>query len=137
MLLGIADQPRQIINTRFAVYIGMIHILLPFMVLPLYSVMRRISPTHVRAASSLGANPVVAFWTVYVPQTVPGIGAGVLLFSVLALVFYITPDLLGAPGDQMISYFIAFYTNQRSEEHKSELQSLMRISYPVFCFKKK
>ena len=112
MLLGIADQPLQLINTRFAVYIGMIHILLPFMVLPLYSVMRRISPTHVRAASSLGANPVVAFWTVYVPQTVPGIGAGVLLVSVLALGFYITPDLLGAPGDQMISYFIAFYTNQ-------------------------
>src|SRR3546814_15003091 len=104
MLLGIADQPLQLINTRFAVYIGMIHILLPFMVLPLHSVMRRISPTHVRAASSLGANPVVAFWTVSVPQTVPGIGAGVLLVSVLPLGFSLPPVLLGAPGDQMLSY---------------------------------
>jgi putative spermidine/putrescine transport system permease protein len=112
MLLGLVSEPMQLIRTRFAVYVAMVHILLPFMVLPLYSVMRRISPSHMRAATSLGAHPAVAFWTVYVPQTIPGIGAGVLLVSVLALGFYITPMLLGGGGDQMISYFVAFYTNE-------------------------
>lgn len=112
MLLGITGDPLQLLHTRFAIYIGMIHILLPFMILPIYSVMRRISPHYMRAAVSLGANPLVAFWTVYVPQVIPGVGAGVLLVSILALGFYITPELLGAPNDQMISYFVAFYTNQ-------------------------
>ena len=112
VVLGLVPEPIQLIRTRFAVYVAMIHILLPFMVLPLYSVMKRISPSYMRAAASLGANRVVAFWTVYLPQTVPGIGAGVLLVSVLALGFYITPMLVGGGADQMISYFVAFYTNE-------------------------
>ena len=89
----------------------MIHILLPFMILPLYSVMKNISPSYMRAATSLGANPLVAFRRVYVPQSLPGISAGCLLVYILAIGYYITPALVGGPRDQMLSYFIAFFTN--------------------------
>jgi putative spermidine/putrescine transport system permease protein len=112
LLLDLVPEPVQLIRTRLAVYLAMIHILLPFMVLPLYSVMRRIPPSLMRAAASLGASRVFAFRTVYVPQTLPGIGAGIVLVAVLALGFYITPMLVGGGGDQMISYFVAFYTNE-------------------------
>jgi putative spermidine/putrescine transport system permease protein len=81
-------------------------------VLPLYSVMRGISPAYMRAAASLGAPPFTAFRRVYLPQTVPGIGAGCLLVFILALGYYITPALVGGAGDQMVSYFVAFFTNQ-------------------------
>lgn len=109
--IGLADGSPELLHTRPAVYIGMIHIMLPFMVLSLVAVMRGISPWHLRAALSLGATPAVAFWRVYVPQSAPGIGAGILLVLIVSLGFYITPALLGGPGDQMISYFIAFNTN--------------------------
>jgi putative spermidine/putrescine transport system permease protein len=81
------------------------------MVLPLYSVMKGISPTHMRAATSLGATPFKAFVGIYLPQTVPGIAAGTLLVFILALGYYITPVLVGGTSDQMIAYFVAFYTN--------------------------
>ena len=97
---------------RFGVYVAMTHILLPFMVLPLYSVMRGIPPQYMRAAASLGARPLRAFLRVYLPQTVPGIGAGCLLVFILAIGYYITPALIGGINDQMVSYFVAFFTNQ-------------------------
>ncbi len=110
--LGLWSEPIQLVHNRIGVYVAMTHILLPFMVLPLYSVMKTISPTHMRAAASLGAPPALAFWRVYVPQSMPGIGAGCLLVFILALGYYITPALVGGPRDQMLSYFIAFFTNQ-------------------------
>ena len=75
--------------------IAMTHILLPFMILPLYSVMRTITPSYVRAARSLGANDWTAFRRVYLPQTVPGVGAGALLVFILSVGYYITPALVG------------------------------------------
>jgi putative spermidine/putrescine transport system permease protein len=90
----------------------MVHILLPFMVLPLYAVMRQIPPLHLRAAASLGAHPAEAFRRVWLPQTLPGIGAGCLLVFIQALGFYITPALIGGGADQMLPYFIGFYANQ-------------------------
>ena len=87
--------------------IAMTHILLPFMVLPLYSVMKTINPSYVRAARSLGATPWTAFWKVYFPQTVPGIGAGVLLVFILAVGYYITPALVGGAKGTLISNIIA------------------------------
>src|SRR5262249_47267246 len=92
--------------------IAMTHVLLPFMILPLYSVMKGVDPQYVRAAMSLGASPVRAFITVYIPQTISGIGAGCLLVFILAIGYYITPELVGGGGDQMISHFIAIFTNQ-------------------------
>jgi len=109
--LGLIEQPLELVFNRFAVYVAMTHVLLPFMVLPLYSVMKGVSPTHMRAATSLGATPLKAFLGVYLPQTMPGIAAGTLLVFILALGYYITPALVGGTGDQMIAYFVAFYTN--------------------------
>ena len=110
--LGLVGQPLQLVYNRFGVYVAMTHILLPFMVLPLYSVMRGIPPQYMRAAASLGAGPVRAFLRVYLPQTVPGIGAGCLLVFILAIGYYITPALVGGANDQLVSYFVAFFTNQ-------------------------
>jgi len=109
--LGIWDEPAQLVRNRMGVYIAMVHVLLPFMVLPLFSVMKRIDPYHLKAAASLGANPLRAFLKVYFPQTLPGLGAGVLLVFIISLGYYITPALVGGPTDQMLSYFIAFHAN--------------------------
>ncbi|MER9726976.1 MULTISPECIES: ABC transporter permease [unclassified Mesorhizobium] len=110
--LHIISQPAELIFNRIGAVVAMTHIQLPFTLLPIYSVMKTIPPSHVRAARSLGAGPFYAFWKVYFPQTLPGIAAGSLLTFVLCLGYYITPALVGGPGDQMVSYFIARYTNE-------------------------
>ena len=109
--MGVIDQPLQLVFNRTGVYVAMVHIMLPFMILPIYSVMKGISPSYMRAAVSLGCHPFASFWRVYFPQTLAGVGAGCLLVFILSIGYYITPALLGSPGDQMISYFVAFYTN--------------------------
>jgi len=109
--LGIIEQPLQLVFNRSGVYVAMVHIMLPFMILPIYSVMKGISPSYMRAAVSLGCHPFASFWRVYFPQTLAGVGAGCLLVFILSIGYYITPALLGSPNDQMISYFVAFYTN--------------------------
>ncbi len=110
--LGLITERVQLIFNRFGVIVAMTHILLPFMILPVFSVMKTISPAYVRAAKSMGASDWTAFWRVYFPQTVPGIGAGVILVFILSLGYYITPALVGGPTDQMVSYFIADHTNR-------------------------
>jgi putative spermidine/putrescine transport system permease protein len=97
------------INNQTGTIIAMTHILLPFMVLPLYSVMKTISPTYVRAAKSLGATDWTAFWRVYFPQSVPGIGAGAVLVFILAIGYYITPELVGGTSGIFISNRIAYH----------------------------
>lgn len=109
--LGIIQHPLELLFNRTGVVIAMVHILLPFMILPLYSVMKSVPPTYLRAAVSLGSSPIAAFLRVYVPQTYPGIGAGGLLVFILAIGYYVTPALLGGPEDQMLSYYVAQYTN--------------------------
>ena len=91
--------------------IAMTHILLPFMILPLYSVMQTISPTTVRAAKSLGATDWTAFWKIYFPQSVPGIGAGAVLVFILAIGYYITPKLVGVTDGVFISNRIAYHVS--------------------------
>ena len=105
--LGAISEPLPLIRNTFSVIIGMSQILLPFMVLPLYTVMQRIDPELTRAAANLGAPPFAAFRRVFVPLSFPGIAAGVLLVFVLALGFYITPTILGSARETMISRFIA------------------------------
>lgn len=109
--IGVISEPLALLFNRTGVIISMVHILLPFMILPLYSVMKSVPPTYVRAAVSLGSAPLAAFVRVYVPQTFPGVGAGALLVFILAIGYYITPALLGGADDQMLSYYIARYTN--------------------------
>ena len=111
MAAGFIDRPLALLFNRLGVVIAMVHILLPFMILPLYSVMKSVPSTYVRAAVSLGSAPIAAFWRVYVPQTYPGIGAGTLLVFILSIGYYVTPALLGGADDQMLSYYIAHYTN--------------------------
>ena len=111
VFLGLAgDENRaQMIYNATGTVVAMTHILLPFMILPLYSVMRTISTASVRAARSLGANSLTAFTRIYLPQTLPGIGAGCLLVFILAIGYYITPALVGGQSGQLISNIIAFH----------------------------
>jgi putative spermidine/putrescine transport system permease protein len=110
--IGLIEQPLTLIYNRTGVLIAMVHVLLPLMILPLYSVMKGIGRAPMLAAMSLGARPIEAFLRVYLPQSRAGIGAGCLLVFISALGYYVTPELIGGGGDQMISYFIAFYTNR-------------------------
>lgn len=107
---AISDGNRlQMIYNQTGTIIAMTHILLPFTVLPLYSVMRPINPSYVRAARSLGATSWTAFRRIYLPQTIPGIGAGALLVFILSVGYYITPALVGGASGQLISNLIAFH----------------------------
>jgi ABC-type spermidine/putrescine transport system permease subunit I len=106
MGLRVVDQPAALLNSRGAVYVGMVHILLPFMILPLYAVMRGIDRNLMRAAENLGARPWQVFRSVFLPLSLPGVAAGCLLVFILALGFYITPSLLGGQRDIMISMLI-------------------------------
>jgi putative spermidine/putrescine transport system permease protein len=104
--LGLGPAP-QLLFTTFSSTLGMTHILLPYMVMALYGVMRRIEPDHLRAAASLGAPPLASFRHVFLPLSLPGVVNGSLLVFTLCLGFYVTPVLLGSPRDMMISQLIA------------------------------
>jgi putative spermidine/putrescine transport system permease protein len=104
--------PPQLLFTSFASALGMTHILLPYMVLALYGVMRKIDPSYLRAAESLGARPFAAFRGVFLPLSLPGVVNGCVLVFTICLGFYITPILLGTPRDMMISQLI----NQQIED---------------------
>jgi len=112
--LGLVDDNGRLvmINNQTGTIVAMTHVLLPFMILPLYSVMRTIPPSYVRAARSLGATSWTAFRRVYLPQTLPGMGAGVLLVFILAVGYYITPALVGGADGQLISNMIAFHMSK-------------------------
>ncbi|MDH4567074.1 ABC transporter permease [Pseudomonas sp. BN414] len=111
MEVGVIGEPLQMLYNRTGVLIALSHVLLPYMILPLYGAMRAVPPSQMRAAASLGAGPVHAYLKVYLPQLLPGVAAGSLLVFILALGYYITPVLIGGPNDQLISYYIAFYTS--------------------------
>ncbi len=98
-----------LINNATGTIIAMTHILLPFMILPLYSVMKTIDPSYLRAAKSLGATNWTAFWRVYFPNSVPGIGAGSILVFILAIGYYITPEIVGGTKGVFISNRIAYH----------------------------
>jgi putative spermidine/putrescine transport system permease protein len=113
MGIGLISQPFEMLYTSFATVVAMTHILLPFMILPLYSVMRGIDPSYMRAALSLGDKPIPAFVRIYFPMTLPGLSAGALLVFIISVGYYITPALVGGTDGQMISNIIAFHM-QRS-----------------------
>ncbi|ACZ40698.1 ABC transporter permease [Sphaerobacter thermophilus] len=104
--LGVIQEPLALMYNRVGVTVGMVHVLLPFMVLPLFAVMRGIDRSLLRAAQNLGASPVQTFLRVFLPLSLPGVGAGVLLVFVLSLGFYITPALMGGRKDLMIAQLI-------------------------------
>lgn len=100
-------RPPQLLFTSFSSTIGMTHILLPYMVLALYGVMRKIDPSYLRAAEGLGAPPWRGFVHVFLPLSLPGVVNGCVLVFTMCLGFYVTPILLGTPKDMMISQLIS------------------------------
>ncbi len=109
---GLIEHPLRILNTSIAVHIAMIHILLPYMILPIANALRQIDPSLARAALGLGATPSRVFREIILPLSMPGVAAGVLLVFVLSLGFYITPALVGGPRDLTISMLIAQQVDQ-------------------------
>ena len=109
--LGVTSDRLELMYSRTGLIIAMTHIQLPFTLLPIYSVMRTIQPSQMRAAYSLGGRPFTVFRRVYLPQVMPGVLAGCLLTFILCLGYYITPALIGGASDQLISNFIANYVN--------------------------
>lgn len=111
--ISLIDEPLELMRNTLGVTVGMTHILLPFMVLPVFATMRRIDPDLVPAAEGLGARPSMAFRRVFLPLSLPGVFAGALLVFVLALGFYITPALLGSPQNAMFSELVVNMVSQR------------------------
>jgi len=104
--IGLIAQPLDLVYNRFGVLLGMVQILLPFMVFPLFSVMARIDGSFFKAATNLGANPLRAFFRVYLPLTMPGLATGAMLVFIISLGYFITPEMLGGRGDTMIAQLI-------------------------------
>jgi len=119
------DRPLRLLNTSLAVQIGMTHILLPYMVLPIANSLRQIDPSLARAASGLGATPWRAFRQVILPLSMPGVAAGVLLVFVLSLGFYITPAMLGGPRDITLSMLIAQQVDQLNWAYAACLSAVL------------
>ncbi len=126
--LGLTRDPLELLYTQFSTIIAMTHILLPFMVLPLYSVMRGIDPSYMRAAMSMGSRPIPAFLRIYLPMSLPGLSAGALLVFIISVGYYITPALVGGTDGQMISNIIAFHMQQSNNwELAAALGSLLLL----------
>ena len=122
------DTRPEMMYNKTGTFVAMTQILLPFMVLPLYSVMKTISPSLMRAGKSLGGTPFVTFWKVYFPLTVPGIGAGCLLVFILAIGYYITPALVGGASGSLISNHIAFHMKFTLDWSFASAMGLMLLS---------
>ncbi|MFC5387156.1 ABC transporter permease [Aquamicrobium segne] len=110
--VGLIDRPLELIFNTTGLYIVMVHMMLPFMVLPIFATMKGIPPHFMRASASLGAHPMRGFLHVYLPMTLPGVGAGALLTFIVTAGYYITPSLVASARDQMIGYFIAFFIDK-------------------------
>ena len=122
------DNRPEMMYNKLGTYVAMTQILLPFMVLPLNSVMKTISPSLMRAGKSLGGTPFVAFWKVYFPLTIPGIGAGCLLVFILAIGYYITPALVGGASGTLISNQIAYHMKSTLDWSFASAMGLMLLS---------
>jgi ABC-type spermidine/putrescine transport system permease subunit I len=103
MALGLWDEPIKMVHNMSGTLIGMVHIMLPFLILPTYGAMKAISPDYAKAAANLGATPRTAFWTVYFPLSTPGLFAGALMVFILCLGFFVTPAILGGGKVIMVS----------------------------------
>jgi ABC-type spermidine/putrescine transport system permease subunit I len=122
---GLIERPLRLLNTQLAVYIGMIHILLPYMILPVANALRQIDPSLARAASGLGSPPWKTFLQITLPLSVPGVAAGSLLVFVLSLGFYITPAMLGGPRDITLSMLIANQVDQLNWAYAACLSAVL------------
>ena len=122
---GLLDRPLRILNTPLATQIAMVHILMPYMILPIANALRQIDPSLGRAASGLGATPFKTFRQVTLPLSMPGVAAGVLLVFVLALGFYITPAMVGGPREITLSMLIAQQVDQLNWAYAATLSAVL------------
>lgn len=125
--MHVIDAPVPLIFNRVGVLVTLTHVLLPYMVLPLYATMRSIPRTQVQAGLSLGAGPLRTFFRVFLPQTIPGAAAGGIFVFILSIGYYVTPLLVGGPTDQMIGYFIGFFASQTINWGQAAALSLVLI----------
>jgi ABC-type spermidine/putrescine transport system permease subunit I len=125
LAVGAIDRPLRILNTPLATQIAMLHILLPYMVLPIANALRQIDPSLARASSGLGATPSATFRQIILPLSMPGVAAGVLLVFVLALGFYITPAMVGGPREITLSMLIAQQVDQLNWAHAATLSAVL------------
>jgi putative spermidine/putrescine transport system permease protein len=133
--LDLSNAPLKLIFSRFGTVTAMTYIQLPFTLLPIYGVMKGISPSYMRAARSLGGGPFYSFFRIYLPLTLPGISAGCLLTFILCLGYYITPALVGGASDQMVSGVIASAMNQENNWGKaSALSAILLLATLVLFF---
>ena len=132
--LGLTNDRLELMYSRLGLIIAMTHIQLPFTLLPIYSVMRSIQPSQLRAAYSLGAPPVAAFLRVYLPQVMPGVMAGCLLTFILCLGYFITPALVGGASDQLISNFIANYVNVDLNWEMAAALSFLLLAFTLLLY---
>ena len=121
------DNRPEMMYNKVGTYVAMSQILLPFMVLPLYSVMKTVSPSLMRAGKSLGGTPFVSFWKIYFPLTISGIGAGSLLVFIIAAGYYITPELVGGASGKLISNSIAYHMKQTLDWSFASAMGLMLL----------
>ena len=129
VMIGLVDDANrpQMMYNKVGTYVAMTQILLPFMVLPLYSVMKTVSPSMMRAGKSLGGTPFVSFWKIYFPLTISGVGAGSLLVFILAVGYYITPELVGGASGTLISNSIAYHMKQTLDWSFASAMGLMLL----------
>ena len=133
-VLGLAEGTPPLFKTRFATVLAMTHIQLPFTLLPIYSVMKTISPTYMRAAKSLGGTPLYSFLKIYMPQTIPGVAAGCLLTFILSLGYFITPALVGGPTDNMIAGFIDTAMNSEGNWGKASALGFVLLTATMILY---
>jgi putative spermidine/putrescine transport system permease protein len=132
--LHLTDAPLPLVFNAFGVYVGMVQVQLPLMVFPLYAAMTRIDRSHIDAARSLGSDPASAFWRIFVPLSVPGIVAGSTLVFLSCLGFYVTPALLGGPGDYMLSQGISVRVLRLADFAGAATQSVILLAIVIFIF---
>lgn len=128
------EEPPQLLFTGIAANIGMIHILLPFMVLSLFAVMQRIDPSLLKASAGLGATPFQTFRTVFLPLSAPGIINGSALVFIVCLGFYVTPELLGGPQDQMIARLIGSQIEQLLDWREAATMAAVLLAVTLALF---
>jgi len=131
---GLISSPLKLMHNLIGVYVGMVQILLPFMIMPLYSVMSGINKDYMKAAENLGASPVRVFTNVFFPLSLPGVGGGCLLVFIIGLGFYITPALLGGISDVMISMLIEAQVNTLLNWGFASALAVILLGLTLFLF---
>ncbi|HET8757213.1 MAG TPA: ABC transporter permease [Solirubrobacteraceae bacterium] len=132
--LGLRDQPLDIFQTTFAAYPAMVHVMMPYVVLPVYAAIRQLDPTQLRAARVLGARPLLTMRKVVLPQLKSGIMAGAILVWILSLGFYVTPQLLGSPTAPTVAGMIGATFIAPDETAQGAAMSLMLLTVVIVVY---